>query len=519
MRTACWFEYPLASGKGKLYVREVFFIRMQETVYISAVAVISLILVLVLLIVVFLNFMSNVRSQKRVASQLFTDVESDGNSWTYFLVQGARTFQSRANRRKDYAVVAIHLNKYRNYCSCYGMEAGEEIIRLIAGYFKVKLDKDEVYARHSDADFALLLRYTDKDSFVSRVNNIVVELMGLKSDQRLFYSVGAYVIQGNHLEHIGEHRNEHHDSGCMCNLCNEKDRKNINIEQAYNYAFEAATSTLGNPTDNVTFFSKALIDEQMWERKVEDSMEQALRNEEFIVYYQPKYDPVDNRLVAAEALVRWNSPTEGIIPPGRFIPLFEKNGFITKLDDYMFASVAKQQAEWKLKGMKTVPVSVNLSRVHFAQDDIVHNICGIIDSYGIEHKMVEIEVTESAFIENKSQLVSVVDHLKNHGFVISMDDFGSGYSSLNTLKELPLDVVKIDRDFFVGEGYDVKGKLIVSSVIKLAKSMKMKVVAEGVEVKDQIDFLVKENCDMIQGYYYAKPMPAEEFAQLVARDA
>ena len=133
--------------------------------------------------------------------------------------------------------------------------------------------------------------------------------------------------------------------------------------------------------------------------------------------------------------------------------------------------------------------------------------------------MVEIEVTESAFIENKSQLVSVVDHLKNHGFVISMDDFGSGYSSLNTLKELPLDVVKIDRDFFVGEGYDDKGKLIVSSVIKLAKSMKMKVVAEGVEVKDQIDFLVKENCDMIQGYYYAKPMPAEEFAQLVARDA
>ena len=519
LRTACWFEYPLASGKGKLYVREVFFIRMQETVYISAVAVISLILVLVLLIVVFLNFMGNVRSQKRVASQLFTDVESDGNSWTYFLVQGARTFQSRANRRKDYAVVAIHLNKYRNYCSCYGMEAGEEIIRLIAGYFKVKLDKDEVYARHSDADFALLLRYTDKDSFVSRVNNIVVELMGLKSDQRLFYSVGAYVIQGNHLEHIGEHRNEHHDSGCMCNLCNEKDRKNINIEQAYNYAFEAATSTLGNPTDNVTFFSKALIDEQMWERKVEDSMEQALRNDEFIVYYQPKYDPVDNRLVAAEALVRWNSPTEGIIPPGRFIPLFEKNGFITKLDDYMFASVAKQQAEWKLKGMKTVPVSVNLSRVHFAQDDIVHNICGIIDSYGIEHKMVEIEVTESAFIENKSQLVSVVDRLKNHGFVISMDDFGSGYSSLNTLKELPLDVVKIDRDFFVGEGYDDKGKLIVSSVIKLAKSMKMKVVAEGVEVKDQIDFLVKENCDMIQGYYYAKPMPAEEFAQLVARDA
>lgn len=510
LRASCWFAYPLKDGSGYLYVREVFFIKMQETFYISLVAIAAMIILCALVCLLFINFILNVVNQRRLLKHLFTDMDTGGNSWTYFVVQAGRILQKRTNRRKSFAVVSVHLDKYRDYCACYGVAAGTDIIKSIDGYFKVKLDKDETYARHSAADFALLLKYSDKESFTRRMNTIIAEMMGLRSEQKLNFTAGAYIIEAVHNNHGGH---------CHCNLCNEEDRKNIHIEQAYNYAYEAAENAAEIGIETVEFFSTQLIDKQMWERKVEDNMEQALRNGEFVVYYQPKYDPVDNKLVAAEALVRWISPTEGMISPGKFIPLFEKNGFITKLDDYMFANVAKQQAEWKIKGYKTVPVSVNLSRVHFAQEDLARSICGIVDSYGVEHKLVEIEITESAFIDNKDSLLDVVNNLRSDGFIISMDDFGSGYSSLNTLKDLPLDVVKIDREFFVGEGYDDKGKLIVSSVIKLAKSMKMKVVAEGVEVEDQIDFLVKENCDMIQGFYYAKPMPADEFAKLVARDA
>lgn len=509
IRTACWFKYELDNG-STLYVREIFSIKMQETFYISMVAVVAILGLCGLLCLLFINFIVNIANQRRVIKHLFTDMDTGGNSWTYFVVNSAKVFRKRIFRKKDFAVVAIHLNKYRDYCACYGVSAGEAIIKAMAGYFRVRLDKNELYARHSGADFALLMKYEDDEEFLARVNNILVELMGISSEQKLFFTAGVYIIDAGQGQHSED---------CRCNLCNERDRKNIQIEQAYNYAYEAAVSNTYAGNSRVAFFSAELIDKQMWERKVEDSMEQALMNGEFVVYYQPKYDPVDNKLVGAEALTRWVSPTEGLIPPGRFIPLFEKNGFITRLDDYVFATVAKQQAEWKINGIKTVPVSVNLSRVHFAQDELAKSICNIVDSYGVEHKMIEVEITESAFIANKSKLKEVITDLRSFGFVVSMDDFGSGYSSLNTLKELPLDVVKIDREFFVGDGYDDKGKLIVSSVIKLAKSMRMKVVAEGVEQEDQIDFLVDENCDMIQSFYYAKPMPSADFAKLVARDA
>lgn len=510
LRAACWFGYPLKDRSGTIYIREIFFIKMRETFYISMVAVTAIFILCTITGLLFINFIANIINQKRLLKQIFEDMDTGGNSWSYFVYKSGRILKKRANRKKDFAIVAVHLDEYRDYCSCYGVDAGNAIIRAIDGYFRVKLDKDETYARHAGADFALLLRYSDKERFIKRINSILAELMGLNSEQKLKFTAGAYVI---------EYKNSSQGDMETYNLCNENDRKNVHIEQAYNYALETAEHSVEKGRARVEFFSSEFIDRQIWERKVEDTMEQALRNGEFEVYYQPKYNPVDNKLVAAEALVRWISPTDGIISPGRFIPLFEKNGFITKLDDYMFAAVAKQQAEWKIQGNKTVPISINLSRVHFAQEDLAKSISSIVDSYGVEHKLIEIEITESAFIDNKGALLNVVNHLRNDGFAVSMDDFGTGYSSLNTLKDLPLDIVKIDREFFVGDGYDDKGKLIVSSVIKLAKSMKMKVVAEGIEVEEQIDFLVKENCDMIQGFYYAKPMPAEEFARFVARDA
>lgn len=211
--------------------------------------------------------------------------------------------------------------------------------------------------------------------------------------------------------------------------------------------------------------------------------------------------------------MRWIHPQEGFIPPNKFIPIFESNGFILKLDDYMIEEVARQQADWIAQGRTIVPISVNVSRAHFTREDLAEHICEIVDRFGVPHNCIELELTESAFFDDKKVLLRTVKKLRDSGFTVSMDDFGAGYSSLNSLKELTIDVLKIDADFFRNVEEEERGMLIVSEVIDLAKKLNMKIVAEGIESRDQVDFLVQQECDLIQGYFFAKPMPVEEFVE------
>ena len=242
-----------------------------------------------------------------------------------------------------------------------------------------------------------------------------------------------------------------------------------------------------------------------------EKMLDALGAEEFKVYIQPKYNPSTNELEGGEALVRWDSPTEGFISPGRFIPIFEKTGFITKLDDYMISHTAALQAKWLQEGKKIVPISINVSRAHFAEPNLAEHIKDLVDQYPLPHEYIEIELTESAFFDDKKALLTTVRKLQSYGFEVSMDDFGAGYSSLNSLKDLPLDVLKLDADFFRGDAFAGRGEIVVSEAISLAKQLNMKIVAEGIEKKEQVDFLAKHKCDMIQGFYFDKPMPADEY--------
>ena len=180
----------------------------------------------------------------------------------------------------------------------------------------------------------------------------------------------------------------------------------------------------------------------------------------------------------------------------------------------MISHVARDQKRWLDAGMKCVPVSVNVSRAHFIESDLAEQIRDIVDKEGAPHHLIEIELTESAFFDDKNAMVETISRLKSYGFAVSMDDFGSGYSSLNSLKDMPLDVLKLDAEFFRGEAADTeRGEVVVSEAIKLAKSLNMRTVAEGVEIKEQVDFLAAQGCDMIQGYYFAKPMPAQDYEQ------
>lgn len=217
-------------------------------------------------------------------------------------------------------------------------------------------------------------------------------------------------------------------------------------------------------------------------------------------------------------MVRWISPKRGFMSPGMFIPLFEKNGFITELDLYIWDKTAEMIANWLKEGNKYVPVSVNVSRKDIYRRDLVKNLKKIIKRHGLEPKHLHLEITESAYTENQDQIIETVNKLKEEGFEIEMDDFGSGYSSLNMLSRLPIDILKLDMKFVQSMCEESKSVSILGSTIQLAKRIELKVVAEGVEEEKQYEILRDMDCDMIQGYYFAKPMPEPEFRELLYKD-
>lgn len=448
-------------------------------------------------VILLLNVIARVTAQRRIYDIFYYDPVTKGKNWMYFLHYTEKKLCTYREALKTYAIVDLQLQKYRGYCACNGVEAGEELLERLNWSVEQQLSNKELCVRYAKANYAILLSCVDEEECIERIRSLYSGLAKSIKVPHLTFHSGVYMV-------YPERRNE---TGRIVR------RTSINIAQIYNYAGEARAS-IGDSEDNeIAFFDQKMLEEQKWEHWVENTMEQAMENEEFIVYLQPKYNPVNDELVGAEALVRWISPEKGFIPPYRFIPIFEKNGFISKLDDYMVSHVAKEQARWIKEGKEVVPVSVNVSRVHFALENLAEHICSLVDEHNTPHDLIEIELTESAFFDNKKTLLNTVNKLKEYGFELSMDDFGAGYSSLNSLKDLPLDVLKLDAEFFRGDDAKCRGDIIVGETIQLAKLLNMRTVAEGIETKEQIDFLAEHGCDMIQGYYYAKPMPVEEFEE------
>ena len=246
---------------------------------------------------------------------------------------------------------------------------------------------------------------------------------------------------------------------------------------------------------------------------MEDEFAGAISNGQFEIWYQPKYNPVDNKLVGAEALVRWRGGDGKLISPARFIPLFEKDGLIKTLDEYVFKSVCRQQAEWKSNGRQIIPVSINLSRATLYFESVAELYKCIANETGIDTKYVPIEITESAAIDNANIKV-LADQFHNNGFSLLVDDFGSGYSSLSTINMKCFDTLKIDKSLIDYIG-DFSGERLLDHTITLAKELGISVTAEGVETKKQVDFLTRLNCDNIQGFYYSKPLCVGDFNQLL----
>lgn len=268
----------------------------------------------------------------------------------------------------------------------------------------------------------------------------------------------------------------------------------------------------------------AWYDESMWgaiveEQRLNSDFKTAIAEKQFKVYYQPICRASDGEVAGMEALVRWEHPERGLISPGMFIPLFEKNGFISILDRYVWNDVCRWQRSRIDQGLEVVPISINVSRVEFYNPQLCDDIYHIVKKYDLPVELIKIEITESAYSDNPERVQQAVQQLHDYGFVVLMDDFGSGYSSLNILKDLPIDVLKIDMKFLADFESNQSAAVILEAIIRMAKWMKLKTVAEGVETRKNWDYLKSMECDLVQGYYFYRPMPQEQAEELFERKA
>ncbi|MBR3039349.1 MAG: GGDEF domain-containing protein [Lachnospiraceae bacterium] len=491
-----WLRVDIKDGTEQFYGKAAIKLNVKDGMFLILFIIAISIIVMAVVVMMITRLFSAISTRRKLWYLFFLNPVTKEKNWMYFVFRGEPIVRKKKFAGTNFAVLDVVFVKYRNFCVCHSVEEGEELLRKVNQLLSNTLKKQELCVHYASANFACLYTYENDEQLKNRLELLTKELEHVDGESyHLKFHIGvsslpAVIEDGKPVR-----------------------RKGISLEKEYNNACAARATLSDNDDSGLAFFDEKLVEEQKWIDTVRQNQEKALENEEFVVYYQPKYDPRTNKLRGAEALIRWDSPEFGFKSPGTIIPIFEKNGFITEIDHYMIRHVAKDQKKWLDAGYNCVPVSVNVSRAHFIESDLAEQIRDDVDKYGAPHELIEIELTESAFFDDKKAIVETIKKLKEFGFAVSMDDFGSGYSSLNSLKDMPLDVLKLDADFFRGEAEGGRGEIVVSEAIKLAKSLNMKTVAEGVEIKDQVAFLANQGCDMIQGFYFAKPMPADKYVE------
>ena len=493
-----WVRIENISDSYEFIGKAYFSYNARDAILLIEILLASTLIVGVAFIVLIVFMIRSIINFRRVVRLFYTDPVTGGHNWIWFVMGGDEKLLKRKFRKYSFAVVNLVFTNYRNYCMCHSISEGEEVLIKIDKSLNKQIRNDEMCARASTDGFALLLFFVDEQTLRKRLQTMMDVLQNVDKDHNFVFQTGVDII-----------RPEVNSAGKIVS-------RDVSIEKAYNNACTAVTVQGETDPAGVFIFDDRLLQEQRWYDTVQESQMKAVVNNEFEVYYQPKYDPKTLELKGAEALIRWNSPEHGFVSPGRFIPIFEKNGFITEIDHYMISHVAADQKMWLDMGYHPGCVSVNVSRAHFAEKDLAIQIRDMVNAAGCPHDLLEIELTESAFFDDQNAMIETIKALKSFGFKVSMDDFGAGYSSLNSLKDMPLDVLKLDAGFFRGDKAGDRGGIVVAETIKLAKRLHMKTVAEGVEEKEQVEFLASQGCDMIQGYYFAKPMPKSDYMQQLA---
>ncbi len=387
---------------------------------------------------------------------------------------------------KEYDIVCSDIENFKLINDVFGIAAGDRLLCGVADLYKEFVGDSGICGRFNADQFACLIEHRSEYS-----NELFMEanarMNSYSSAKNVVMKWGIYSVKGGAIQ----------------------------VEQMCDRALLAARSIKGQYGKYFAAYDDKLRSRLLREQAITDSMEPALAEGQFEIYLQPKYRIKDGAMAGAEALVRWNHPEWGMQSPANFIPLFEKNGFITKLDRYVWELACQVLREWEDKGYPSIPISVNVSRADIYNDDLADGLLKLVKKYNLPPSRLHLEITESAYTEDPNQIIDTVSRLRELGFIIEMDDFGSGYSSLNMLNQMPIDILKLDMIFIRNETAKPVNQGILRFIMGLARWMNLSVVAEGVETREQLERLREIGCDYVQGYYFSKPVPCAEFERLI----
>lgn len=399
----------------------------------------------------------------------------------YFFEIAGKTIMENPNEK--FLMIASDIYHFKLFNEILGTDTGDDLLLAFAQAYRENYKRMWVFSRIAADRFALLIPKSDfsEEGILAIVHDVL---------ERRNYSLKAH---------------------CYLGVYDVAADKSVSVEGMYDRAYMALESIKGDLHKEIAYYQEELLNERIHETITLDELDRALLNDEFVIYLQPQVSVSTEEVISAEALIRWNKPGRGIVSPGEFIPIFENNGMIAKLDYYVWELACRQLAKWKEMGYENRSLSVNISAKDFYLTDLYESVTGLVEKYEVNPVNLKLEITETAFVLDVKKQMKLVRRLQDYGFLIEIDDFGSGYSSLHNLKEIMADMLKMDLKFFEKTDEKERAEKIITSVIKLANDLGMPVIAEGVETEEDMQIIRKAGCQIVQGFYYAKPMSVDDF--------
>ncbi len=458
--------------------------------------IIAIVIIFLILLIIILFIKNQLKKQKNKELQFKADYDVITGIWNRakFYYDTKELFLK--NPDMHFVVMISDIARFKVINDQFGVETGDRLLRYIADDIKAQKKEKTTFGYLESDHFVFCFPYSEAN-FHDWYDHFLHHLKQFNLDFEIILYFGLYEVND----------------------------PNIEISLMVDRARLALNKIKGNYFKHFAYYDDELRNMLLSEQEIINEMNQALTEKHFEVFLQPQYNHVTGELVSSEALVRWIHPKKGIISPAKFIPVFEKNGFITKLDEYVWERACQILALWRERDIKLIPISVNISRRDIYNPQLPDILLTLVTKYQIPTGYLKLEITESAYVENADQLIETVKRLQKMRFIVEMDDFGSGYSSLNTLKDVPVDVFKLDLKFLAKDSQikddalctNERGGNILNSVVRMAKWLNLPVIAEGVETLSQANYLKSIGCHLVQGYLYSPPIPVSEFEKLMEK--
>lgn len=392
-----------------------------------------------------------------------------------------------ARHNTKYCIVCMDISCFKIINDLFHADTGNVILKTAADYFKAKLNPRTSISCRADADHFVLCVPAEELDMEQIIKDLDERIQALHISHNILFFAGIYPV----------------------------DNINLPIDQMCDRAGMALRRIKGSYLTRYAYYDSKMRDQMIEELLITGNLEIALMEHQFTIFLQPIFDPHRNTVVSAEALVRWFHPVHGMVSPGKFIPVCERNGFIVRLDRFVWEETCRLQRKRLDAGKPVVPISVNLSRLNFYSLDLPEFLANLLEKYKLDPWMLKLEVTESAYTDNQLQLLDMISTFKGLGFSVLMDDFGSGYSSLNMLKDMPLDTLKVDMAFIRELEKSKRVAVILKFIVALASELGMSVVVEGVETQAQADYVASLGDVSIQGYFFSRPLPIPDYEKLL----